>query len=102
MTEDTTLLNHPLSIVTILAVILGFLAMAIDKFFYFMRGVNKTTPMDKMAGAFSSLERTLSDISQNLKLMNQNLEHHRNISEKNHDAIKDSLDRLERRVDGGR
>lgn len=69
------LLNHPLAIVALLSVIFGFLTMALDKFFYFMRGVNKTTPMDKMAGTFEKLEATLQETTRSLQLLNQKIEH---------------------------
>lgn len=69
-------LNHPLAVVALLSVIFGFLTMAVDKLFYFLRGVNKTTPMDKLAVCFEGLKDTMGELNSNLRMLNQEMKHH--------------------------
>jgi len=104
--EFTKELNSPLAIVALLSVIFGFLTMAIDKLFYFLRGVNKTTPMDKMAGSFEGLKTTmeetqdvLSEIAESAKLLNEQMKHQADVSNIKMDQLLHEIRQVRGKID---
>lgn len=80
-------LNSPLAIISILSILFGFVMMGVDKLFYFVRGINKTTPMDRLANTFNSLDSTMKEITQNLHLLNYELKSKKEIDSIKHEQV---------------
>ncbi len=83
-------LNSPIAVVAIISVVFGFGMMGLRELFYFLKGVKKTTPTDKLNDTFTQL--TVS-----LKLLNEQMTNAQKHSEREHNEILKGIDRLERR-----
>lgn len=102
MIEGIEGLNSPLAIVAILSAIFGFLALALDKFFYFLRGVNKSTPMDKLAGSFEKIDGTLKSLNLNLSLLNKDLKNHVDMGKAQNEMILHEIREARRQIENSK
>lgn len=84
-------LNSPLAIISILAILFGFIMMGMRELLWFVKGMKKTTPSDKMGDAFVEL-------TTNLKLLNEQVKNHREHSEREHEEILKGVERVERKI----
>lgn len=91
-------LNSPLAVVVILAIVFGFIMMGLDKLTYFVRSLKKRTANDRIAESYDKLEPVLDKLSTNLEGLNKTIAHQMAIQEKNHQSVKESLNRIEGKV----
>jgi hypothetical protein len=84
-------LNSPLAIISILAILFGFVMMGLRELLWFLKGVKKSTPSDKMQEAFAEL--TLY-----LKLLNKQIEENHKLQNRDHEEILKGIDRVERKI----
>ena len=83
-------LNSPLAIISILSILFGFVMMGLRELLWFLKGIKKSTPSDKIEEAFSEL-------AVSLKLLNQQMQNNQILQSKEHDEILKGVDRLERK-----
>lgn len=67
------MLNHPMAVVVIIAVVFGFGMMGLDKLFYFLKSVTKKTPMDKMAASYDLMTKTVEQANRHMEQANEHM-----------------------------
>jgi hypothetical protein len=80
-------LNSPLAVVAILSAVFGFVMMGIDKLTYFLKSVNKATPMDKLSGSYSTMVKMAEEQTKVLTLLAQKMEHHEEMAQLRHEQL---------------
>ena len=93
-------INQPLAVVLILVVVFAAFMMGIDKLGYFIRSLTKKTPMDKMAGSYELMVKTVENVAENmhenteaLKLLNQQMKHHEEMAQVRHQQLLREMER---------
>lgn len=74
-------INHPLAIVAILSMVLGFLGLAFREFTWWFKSMKQTTPSDHIQKSNIELARGFEAINQNLVLLNASMKHHAELSQ---------------------
>ena len=85
--QSLEMLNSPIAVVAILSVILGFLGMFIREFSWWVKSMKKNTPSDKIEQSNRDLGNTMVEIGTNLKLLNQEMKHHVEMSSKTSEIL---------------
>jgi hypothetical protein len=88
-------LNHPLAVVAVLSVILGFLGMFLREGFWFLKSVRKDTPTDRTQVAMDSLTSTMKEMSSNLHMLNHEMKLHSQASEIRHEQLLHEIRRVD-------
>lgn len=86
-------LNSPLAVVAILSAVFGFIMMGLDKLTYFLKSLNKKTPMDRLSGSYEVMVDMAKEQTKVLTVLAEKMEHHEEMANLRHEQLLRELGR---------
>ena len=87
MNLDNFDINHPITVVAILSVVLGFLTFFIKEVRFWMQATKRSTPTDRVVGELKEITSHLTDIATNIKHLREEFTYEAGLSKRKSDEI---------------